>query len=176
MIVKSLLINLKHLLNDLNGMKYSMFEILQVMNIVIAVINRALAYKDSYLVKKKVPIVFTEGIADVPSDFNGLISLMNGSDEIKTQLYTFFGNQIELSANVSANTIVYKRTFDVLVDGNSDIPLPDSYSPIINKYVKAILMRELSDDKVFQAILSDISNMSSGKDYSSMERDMPFYL
>lgn len=177
MLVKELFLETRYHVDDLQSTKYNNYQLITCLNIALESVNKALCRVNSRLVKVKSPIVLDFNLSTtLPSDFNGLINIFSNADEVADYDYMLIGNVLTFSPSANATDILYNKSFPTIVSEDDVLPVPKSFSTLLNKAILALITKSIPFLQVYQEILTDVSLLPELNEHAFIERDMPFTL
>ena len=182
MIVAEFLFSLRMDINDTLKTQYSDFDLINALNSVLKIVNNTLVKRKSDLITKSATIPMVGGVGDLPADFISIVTVktvtnteMYPHKSIEDGGYKIVSNNIY--ANVDNSVITYRYAFPILVVSDN-IPLPDWFSELIKKYIMMLVSNQVNkfDVSFSQMIDSDVASIVSGREYTLIEREIPFTL
>ena len=182
MIVAEFLFSLRVDINDTLKTQYSDFDLMNSLNSVLKIVNNTLVKRKSDLIAKSATIPMISGIGDLPNDFIAVITVKtSGNQELYPHKSIGEGGYKITAYNIYASGdsigITYRYAFPKLIISD-EIPLPDWFSELLKKYIMMLVSNQVNkfDVSFSQMIESDVASIVSGREYTLIERDMPFTL
>lgn len=183
MLVKEFINSLRTGLNDTGKSKFSDFELIESLNSVLGIFSNELVKIKSNLIVTSVSIVPVNGLAILPTDFASLYSIFSGNNELFPYKpiddfgYKLTKDTIQVNVNFPNIVVSYYQTL-AKVNMNDILPVPNVFIESLKKYVALITKGEVSpfDDKFNNMIHRDLLLILVGREYSSLDRELPFYV
>jgi hypothetical protein len=181
MLFSKLFLSLRYVLGDIAGNVYSDYQLEEAINTVQSIIANALSTSNSELLTDTATITLTSNVADLPSDFQSVVSVFNLAGEPLSYLtkskaideysYRIRGTKIYFAG--SALTLDYKKSLTSadIADLNVTMDLPEYFADTIKKYAVMILQNGMNkaDAPIVQLITDDVYKLTSGREYSGIE-------
>jgi len=181
---------LRYELKDQNKIRFSDYQLKYALNTTIRIISNALANLHSPMLATAATIAMTSGIGTLPTDYQSIISVVINPGlyteidlkpvTLKTtptnEQYKIMNNSIY--SNNSSVDIIYRTRLNAITDTSAELPLNDDFVELIKKYMKAILLDNASttDLSFTNSISADVAALVTGREYTYIERELPFMI
>jgi hypothetical protein len=182
MLVDELIYSLRLDIGDTNKAEFSDYQIVNTLNSVLKIINNALTKRKSDLITKNDVLAVENDKVELPADFIAVVRVVNENmyELFPQKPLNDFGYKIVgniLTAQTPTVIITYRYAFPKVKLGD-EIPLPDWFSELLKKYVIMLISQKVNqfDVSFSQMIETDINNITSGREYSVIERESPFFI
>ncbi|MDR1701883.1 MAG: hypothetical protein LBR56_03820 [Sporomusaceae bacterium] len=182
MLVDELIYSLRLDIGDTNKTEFSDYQIINTLNSVLKIVNNALTKRKSDLITKNAVLALENDETELPADFIAIVRVVNENmyELFPQKPLNDFGYKIvgnSLTAQTPVVTITYRYSFPKINLGG-EIPLPDWFSELLKKYVIMLISQKVNqfDVSFSQMIENDINNITSGREYSVIERELPFFI
>lgn len=181
MTVGQLLYKARIRLGDPDKTSISDHSLLDALKSVLTVVAAALSNTPSNILLARADIVTTNGVGDLPADYQALVSVEDGwrhapmTREPQEYEYQILGDKFY--AEESTVSIVYKKSLQVS-DTSDDVPLPNFFTELLLKYIKIILADGATQDdaELLSAISSDVYRLAAGRERTELRQKPIFHI
>lgn len=173
MIVSDFINSVRFPLNDSSKMTYSDSQICESLNTVLNIVNNALIKLRSNILLTKTTLSLIDGCVDLPENFVSISSVQYNNEDY--QNYKITGNTLYSDKDIL--DIEYRFAY-TNVNETDNLPVPDYFSESLKKFIVMLITGKISpQDKVFfDLIYSDLSSIVSGREFATIDREIPFYI
>lgn len=179
MTVAQLLYKARVRMGDPHNVNISDYSLLDALKSVLALVATALSNTTSNLLLARANIITTDGVGDLPADYQALVSVEDGWRHApmtrKPEKYEYQILGDKFYAEESTVSIVYKKNLQVS-DTSEEVPLPNFFTELLLKYIKIVLVDGAgqSDDALLAMIAPEVYRLAAGRERTEL-RQMPIF-
>lgn len=185
MLASDIITSLRYELGDMQGYTISDYVLLNCINAIQRLINVELCNTTSDLILSVEELDTSSGSADLPTDYQGIIKLLNASNRelwpntdlgADDPLKTYYIQDSKLYTDASPVTLYYKKSFPALTSTADNIPLPDLFFEVIKKYTKIYYQGQetAGDATILQPLAKDVYKLVASRNKTRLWRKLPF--
>lgn len=179
MTVAQLLYRARIKLGDPNKAKISDYSLLDALKSVLTLVSTALDNTTSNLLVQSAEISMTDGVGDLPADFQSLVSVENGWRHAPLNRkpgrgeYQLLGDKIY--ADETTVSILYKKQLQVS-SASDPVPLPDTFTELLIKFIKIFLEDGVTktDADLLSMISPEVYRLAAGRERTELRQQLIF--
>jgi hypothetical protein len=171
---QDIFLSVRYEINDIAGNDVSDYQILNKYNSVMRMINTALGAMNSTLVQKSVILTMVNGSADLPTDYDSVVTVkgswelypQTASQDVDNVTYKIISNKLYATGDV---TFIYNSSYTpiTLDDIGNTLSLPDSLFELIKTSIVSLIGGATIDPAYIQ---QQVANKVAMRDRTSIKR------
>lgn len=181
--IKEIVKSIRIAIDDTNSVRFTDYTVLDVVNSVFNVFANFLIRQNSNILTKEITLDTSSGSAELPSNLVTITSVksddieLQSSNKLSGTTYKIVGNSIKTKC--SSLDIEYTSCFTESFTMDDDVPFPLFLNEYLKKYIVIALTTNSSAGTgtalaLSESDITDMIELLSNREYSYIEREMPF--